>query len=203
MRRIIKGETPAFWAKFCRKHPKARYDDLNTLENGKETRAELRRYLLAEQKYLCCYCCRQIEESKCHNEHICPRNSETKHNSMDYHNLVASCDELNTCGKKKDCDYDFKRFVSPIDENCESHYRFKYNGKIEGLTEQGKYTIELLNLNAYELVQARKALYDECCLMSQLDKDCFLTEYIKPKDGRLHAFFDMINFFYSQGKFDL
>ena len=203
MRRIIKGEMPAFWAKFCRKHPKARYDDLNTLENGKETRAELRRYLLAEQQYLCCYCCRQIEESKCHNEHICPRNSETKHNSMDYHNLVASCDELNTCGNKKDCDYDFKRFVSPIDENCESHYRFKYNGQIEGLTEQGKYTIELLNLNADELVQARKALYDECCLMSQLDKDCFLTEYIKPKDGRLHAFFDMINFFYSHGKFDL
>lgn len=123
---------------------------------------------------------------------------------MDYQNLVASCDGLNTCGKKKDCDYDFKRFVSPLDENCESHFRFKFDGKIEGLTEQGKYTIELLNLNAYELVQARKRVYNECCRMSeQLGKEYIQTEYIIPNDGKLYPFVDMINFFYSQGKFDL
>lgn len=205
MRRIIKGEAPDFWTKFCRKHSKVRYDDLNTNENGKEIRAELRQHLLTEQQYLCCYCCCQIEDSKdCHNEHIWPRNSEIKHNSMDYHNLVASCNGLNTCGNKKGDVYDSKLFVSPADEDCESHFRFKYDGRIEGVTKSGKYTIELLNLNDYNLVQARKRLYEECCIMSeQLGREYIQTEYINSKDGKLHSFVDMIQFFYSEGKFDL
>ncbi len=203
MRKIIKGETPAFWAHFCRKNPNARYDDLNKIKNGTETRAELRRYLLSEQQYLCCYCCRQIEEAKCHNEHIWPRKKEINHNSMDYHNLVVSCDEIDTCGKKKDDNYDPNLFVSPTDEDCELHFRFKYNGKIEGVTERGKKTIETLNLNANALVQARKEQFDQCCIMSQPGKEYIKTEYLTSKDGKLKPFVDMIQFFYSQGKFDL
>ena len=165
-------------------------------------RAELRRYLIDEQQYLCCYCCRRIDESKCHNEHICPRNSESKRNSMDYHNLVASCDEANTCGRKKADEFDLAQFVSPTEENCESHFIFKYNGKIEGITASGKYTIELLNLNHYELVRARKALFD-ACRKASMGKEYIHTEYILPKDGKLYPFVDMIQFFYDQGAFDL
>lgn len=118
---------------------------------------------------------------------------------MDYLNLVASCNAPNYMRHEKKNDYDPMRFVSPTDEDCESHFEFKYDGRIEGVTERGKYTVELLNLNVYELVQARKQLYKECCTMSQvLGKEYVQTEYVDPKDGKLLPFVDMIQHFFSE-----
>ena len=40
-------------------------------------------------------------------------------------------------------------------------------------------------------------------MSEQLGKEYIQTEYVNSKDGKLHSFVDMIQFFYSEGKFDL
>jgi uncharacterized protein (TIGR02646 family) len=52
----------------------------------------IRQACLAEQAYLCAYCCRQVglKDHDCMNEHILPRHHHPQF-SFDFNNIVASC----------------------------------------------------------------------------------------------------------------
>lgn len=191
MRKIEKTSEPIELAEFKKKKPKKIYDDLNP-----ELRMMIRQKLVVEQRYICAYCCRRIDSNNATNEHIKPRSSYPQC-SLDYDNLVASCQEKQTCDKHKEDKYDSDLFVSPLESNCQSHFRFHPNGEIEGLSERGKYTIDLLNLNAYSLVTARHNL------MKELDfADISYIEYLLNEDeSRLPIFTDMIEYFMSIGFF--
>ncbi len=202
MRRIIKDTAPDFWGAYVRKHPNSRYDDLENTKTGQLLRKQVREHMLAQQKMICCYCCKSIDSSSSHNEHIKPQSSFPK-SSMDYSNLLVSCTSDNTCGRAKENRYNSLTFVSPLMEDCEDHFRFLTDGRIEGVTNEGADTIECLNLNAYSLVQARKQQYKNCCDMSQyMGKDFVFEEYVQEKDGRLPRFVDMTTYFYNRGDFD-
>ena len=197
----MKDTVPDFWDTYLRKHPKILYDDLGKTEAGQRIRRQLREHMLAYQKMLCCYCCKSIDFSNSHNEHIKPRSSFPM-NSMDYDNLLVSCTS-NTCGMAKEKDYNPETFISPLMEDCEEHFRFLADGRIEGTTDKGADTIKCLNLNAYSLVQARKQQYKDCCEMARyLGKDYIFTEYIQEKNGQLPRFVDMVTYFYNRGNFD-
>lgn len=56
MRRIIKDNVPDFWGAYLRRHRKSRYDDLDTTEEGKQLRKQIREHMLEHQKRICCYC---------------------------------------------------------------------------------------------------------------------------------------------------
>ena len=121
---------------------------------------------------------------------------------MNYNNLLASCTSK-TCGTAKGNTYDSGKFISPLQEDCEKHFRFLPNGRIEGQTPMGESTIECLNLNDYELVQARRAQYKTCCDMAAyVGKEYVFEEYIQEKNGCLPRFVDMITYFYDRGDFD-
>lgn len=202
MRKIVKDTTPDFWGAYLRRHPHSRYDDLEHTETGQQLRKQVREHMLEQQKMICCYCCKSINSSNSHNEHIKPR-SFFPGNSMDYDNLLVSCCTSNTCGMAKENHYNPLMFISPLMEDCEEHFRFLTDGRIEGITDKGADTIECLNLNAYSLVQARKQQYKECCDMAQyMGKEYVFTEYVQEKDGQLPRFVDMITYFYSRGDFD-
>ena len=202
MKRIIKDNVPEFWSDYLHEHPRSQYDELDDTENGRMLRKQVREHMLIQQKKICCYCCRQIDASDSHNEHIKPRSLFPMY-SMDYNNLIVSCLSRDTCGMAKKDSYDQTTFISPLMEDCEMHFGFMTDGRIKGITSQGEKTIECLKLNTYALIQERKQQYKECCDMAKyMGKDYVFSEYIQEKDGQLHRFVDMIMYFYNRGDFD-
>lgn len=202
MRRIIKDAAPAFWSNYCKKHSRAVYADLDKTARGKEIRSFIREYMLNEQKWVCCYCCKRIEIIDAHNEHIKPQTKFPNY-TMDYNNLIVSCNDINTCGIKKDSEYD-AMFVTPLEEDCEVHFRYLPNGVMEGLDERGEYTVKLLNLNSHRLVESRKAIYEACMLIAQTEdgKDLIYNSYIKEADGKLPDYANMVEYFMKRGAFE-
>lgn len=202
MRRIIKDEEPEFWSKYIARHPRENYDDLDKTDEGKCIRHEIRMHMLAQQQYICCYCCKIINADNSHNEHIKPRD-KYPNISMEYTNLLVSCKGI-TCGEKKDRKFDERYFVSPLEEDCEEHFSYLQNGEIKGETEAGKYTIELLNLNEKSLKNSRHSLFKECLQMKECcGKEYIESEYINPKDNKLPRFCGMVRYFMNRGYFDV
>lgn len=99
MLHILKNEEPQFLTDFKKKHPKKDYDS----EEFAQHRPVLKAELIKEQKGLCAYCCGRITHEKSHNEHIEPRNpgKYASNRSLDYTNIVASCNTSETCGNKR------------------------------------------------------------------------------------------------------
>lgn len=183
---IEKGEEPRFLSEFKRKNPGKTYDS----KEFQTYRSELTEVLMKEQRGICAYCCGRIKPGKVHNEHIEPRHPrkyESKR-SLDYTNLVASCNTAGTCGTKKDNDYDETQFVSPLNPECEDKFTYYPNGTIEG----DEYTIGLLNLNDYELRDARRATYKK---LQELTHDEIETYYINNGQEEYPAYFNVIKWY--------
>ena len=71
----------------------------------------------------------------------------------------------NTCGSHKHNEYDKEQFISPLDKDCESKLRYNaFSGEIK-VTDENEYTVDLLNLNEYRLIQIRRAI-EEMSLIS-------------------------------------
>ena len=161
---IQKNETPEFLAEYAAKNPTATYDS----DSFRPFYSQLREGLVKEQKGLCAYCCSRITPETSHNEHIEPRHMKdgtASRKSLDYHNIVASCNTSSTCGFHKENEYDEKKFVSPLNEECESRFSYDPDGYMHG----DEYTISLLELNAYRLRMARKSIYKTLLSMSEED----------------------------------
>ena len=119
MIRIIKDKAPEFWTNFFRHNKNVRhYDDLEKSDNGKEVRQKIRFHMISQQKYICCYCCGIIDEDNSHNEHIKPRDKKPEL-SLEYDNMIVSCNSSGQCGKAKDKFYSENDFISPLDEDVE------------------------------------------------------------------------------------
>ena len=203
MRRIIKDEAPEFWIKYIRKNPKITYKKAYQTEPGREVIDKIREHMVSQQKFICCYCCSSLptKNKQYHNEHIKPQ-SRYPQVSMDYNNLLVSCNS-SSCGKSKEDDYDEGLFVSPLQENCEAHFRYQRDGYIVGVTKQGKYTIMVLNLNCPRLVEERMELYNNCCRMAECGCAEYIEEeYITEKDGRLPRYVNMVKYFFDKGEFE-
>ncbi len=182
---IEKGEEPVWLSEFKKKNPMATYDS-DLFDGYKE---QLRKELVAEQHSLCAYCCSSISNEKAHNEHIEPRNPKkgVSVRSLDYTNLVASCNNKNTCGSRKKNEYNSEKFVSPLNPNCEDAFLYYSDGIVEG----DQYTIDLLNLNAYELKEARKAIFR---IIKDLDKEIIELIYCQENET-LPAYYNVIKWF--------
>ena len=187
MLHIQKREEQQFLTDFKKKYPKKDYDS----EEFASHRPVLKSGLIEEQKGLCAYCCGRITDDKAHNEHIEPRNpgKYASKRSLDYTNIIASCNNPETCGNKKENQYDPQKFVSPLDEDCEEKFTYHGDGKIVG----DKYTIDLLNLNAYELRNARKSVMKK---LQFLDKETIEMCYMNEEDGKYQAYYNVIKWFW-------
>ena len=188
---IDKHEEPVWLTEFKKKYPRATYDS----KEFKPYISQLNEELIKEQKYICAYCCCEIDAKKSHNEHIEPRHPKTyvSKKSLDYNNLVASCYGFQgekTCGPKKENDYDEKKFITPLDSSCEDVFSYLPNGVIDG----NDYTIELLNLNSHRLKQARESIYDT---IKDFDEETIRLIY--PDDGdKMAAFINVAKWYIKQ-----
>jgi uncharacterized protein (TIGR02646 family) len=155
MRRITKNSEPVSLCEFKKKHKdrdhsEAQYGDLTY-----EDRVSIRDSLVAEQYGLCAYCMSAIKTEGCHIEHIKPKSTFPKL-SLEYSNMIASCNSDKSCGIHKGDKYS-DDFVAPTEKDCETEYSYTMDGRIRSRSNRACYTIKLLNLNSHKLKNARKA----------------------------------------------
>jgi uncharacterized protein (TIGR02646 family) len=157
MQTISKGLEPSSLTAWKRKNPHKKYNDLTD-----DLRRAIRQKAIEEQFYLCAYCCQQIKDiDTCHNEHVEAQNINPSR-TLDFANIVASCNTANQCGKAHKSQH---LALTPLMPECEAELRFRISGRVEGLSDRAKTTIQVLNLGDHEtnnraLIEKRKQLYN-------------------------------------------
>lgn len=164
MLKVNKYKEPDFLLEYKRK-----YSPKSWIEYNKDgIRSEIKKNILfLEQEEYCPYCEKRIYDDEGHIEHIKPRDLYPKE-FQNYNNLIVSCDEKNSCGKYKRNNYS-NNLINPVIDDPDEYFDYNIaSGEIipKNNDESSKeyiraiYTIETLNLNCYELKEARKALID-------------------------------------------
>lgn len=167
MKQIVKLPEPQELIDWKTANPGASYKDLSdTRYHGGPAKAALRRSLIAEQHHICCYCECLIKDGDFHIEHFRPKSDDRfKHLQLEYTNLHASCVKTPNhnvelvCGHKKH-DAWSPLLVSPLDPDCDNHFKYLMNGEIKALDSQGETTIDILALDSQLLTEARKKAID-------------------------------------------
>lgn len=165
MLKVNKEGEPDFLLEYKKKYSPKSWSDYNK----DDIRTRIKENILGlEQNEYCPYCEKRIYISDdAHMEHIKPRDSYPKE-FQDYNNLLVSCNQKNSCGIYKKNRYDNK-FINLVIDNPDNYFNYNIaNGEIisknndENSNEyiRATYTINTLNLNCYELKEARKAFID-------------------------------------------
>ena len=157
MQLINKKAEPEKFIKWKKANPAATFDSLGRKDSLKQ---ELKRSLLSEQHFICCYCENQIDLDISHIEHLQPQHKFPQQ-QLAYANLMASCDADNRkahCGHKKS-----KNLlpISPLGPNDPApNFIYSADGHIYPHPKANRLadkTISILGLNASRLVNMRKA----------------------------------------------
>lgn len=158
MKKIIKQSEPRSLVKH-RSQANANYDNYPDKD-------DLRKSLLKEQGYICCYCMSRIKLDEMKIEHW---QSQTKYASrqLDYKNLVGACmGNQGARPQNQHCDTrkgDSEITINPIegDKNCENLIKYRPDGKIYSDDPSINCDLhETLNLNLGFLKKNRKDALD-------------------------------------------
>ena len=195
MRTIRKGAEPPRLAAWKRTNPHKRYNELT-----EDIRRIIRQHILKEQFYLCAYCCQQIQNiDACHNEHI-EAQSLNLGRTLDLSNIVASCNTCNQCGKAHKSQH---LPLTPLMTECETELRFKISGRVEGMSERARVTIQVLNLgddekNNRSLIEKRKQLSNALLWTNGIDPnegleneellEMLISDLSQPQQGNMEPF---------------
>lgn len=199
MRRIIKDIEPQSLTDFKINNPTLKYQDL--VGGYENVRIDIRTSCLIEQYYLCAYCCDLITINDSHNEHIIPQSHATGENlTLDFNNIVASCQSNNHCGHKKQ-----NQLIdtTPLVSNCETDIIYQLNGKITHKNPSSQKTINVLNLRDGGLTYKRKSIIDIILFeyVDDLDNlsledseylEMIIQEISIPTNGKLEAFVPVV-----------
>lgn len=127
---------------------------------------ELHQQLLKEQGYIDAYTGQSIHADTSHIEHLKPQNKCVEWEDVDYRNVVA-CFPKDGGDKSwgygapvKSGWWDEELFISPLNEECERRYVYKWSGIVEPFpdgNEAAKTMIEKLGLNHKNLRDLREA----------------------------------------------
>lgn len=149
MKYINKGEEPESFKSWKALAKSTLNWGYNYLQNPEKR--ELHRSLVCEQGYICCYCGMGITRETSHIEHLKPQSSTDSDLSLDYINLLASCQrerkEPLHCAYKKDDWYQEHLMVSPLDTNCTDFFRYSGSGDILPTADPGKQTAAETTIN--------------------------------------------------------
>lgn len=200
MRQIFKKNEPQSLTSFKINFPTLKYEDLSGVHTN--VRIDIRNSCLSEQYYLCAYCCDRITISDSHNEHIIPQSDISGQNlTLDFNNIVASCQSNNHCGHKKENQL---ISVTPFVPSCENDIIYQLSGKMTHRNQNAQSTISILNLRDKGLVNKRKNLID-IILFQYVDDlsnlvledseylEMVMNEIMKPDvDNKIEAFTPVI-----------
>ena len=214
MKRIIKNKEPQKLIEYKNKFSKEElenndlYSDFpyKDKESCKTDEKNLRRILLEEQGYICCYCMSRINCDNSKIEHFKPQKKYRKL-QLEYKNLFLAC--LGGKGKEQFCDTakgDKELKKINLLENIENFIKYKKSNEGIIIYSDDKNIDEelnkILNLNASILKKNRKLKWKE--VLNQLKKKEFDKNYIKKflkslkekdKNGKYADFCEMVIFF--------
>lgn len=199
MKRVIKGTEPASfieWKALANEEWSPCYSILRNPE-----KQVLHQSLLREQGFVCCYCGNKIDLDTSHIEHFRPQNS-FGHLDLEYTNLHASCQGETEepkpahCGHSKGNRFSEAAYVSPLDEDCESQFRYTLIGQIESANANrpAMNMIDILSLDISFLNNRRKekleGIFDDDFLadFSLEELEAIIQRYRHPRDGQYDAF---------------
>lgn len=167
MKHIQKGGAPQEYVVWCRRVRGTPTEDFRSLKNPEK--GSLHETLLQEQGWLCAYTMRRVNKASSHIEHIKPESLcrlARAGSDLDYENLVACFPRDGMEGKyrygaQKKGDWwddDGHDFVSPLQQNCETRFRFDIDGNIEAVDNHpaAVNTIRVLALDHHSLTEDRK-----------------------------------------------
>lgn len=126
--------------------------------------------LLDEQELLCCYCEKEIDESSevSNIDHFKTRNL-FPNLTLDYNNLVVSCNANKQCSSYKDkhvkSQKDYENIVNPVLENPNEYFDYLLTGEIfprdnlrDSARKKAIFTIKIFQLNSTKQVNSRKEI---------------------------------------------
>jgi uncharacterized protein (TIGR02646 family) len=158
VKHIAKGSEPEFLLEFKRGESPDWQPSYAALGDDVRVRNELKAALLAEQGWLCCYCCQRIEAVTSHFEHLLPQEGNPQLD-LEYSNLLASCSSEGPhrhCGARKG---NRKIEITPLQPDCEEHFNFDLLGAVAAnptSLSRAEKTIEILGLNQPLLRESRR-----------------------------------------------
>lgn len=210
MKHIQKHAEPLLFTQWKEAHPGATYnDDLCNFGDAAAmaARAALKNSLLAEQKYICCYCECRISDNNSHIEHFKPKDkAQFPQLQLEYSNLFASCTKRPTgspdehCGHKKDNFFSVD-LISPLEADCSRHFAYKLDGTIEGTDNRGRLTVEKLHLDSALLDNQRKKLIDGfLSIDDEAELQNEIKDHLDESQSVLCEFFTMIEFLHDNGQ---
>jgi uncharacterized protein (TIGR02646 family) len=152
------------------------WDDTSIKPIREQLRGDI---LLNEQSLLCAYCERETDDN--------PNNSnidhfKTRHQfpeyTLDYDNLLVSCNSTTSCSHIKD-NYgltkdDYTKIINPVIENPNDFFEYGLAGDTlvkDGLNNcdknKAEFTIKVFNLNSKSLTEDRKKVANALILYKQ------------------------------------
>lgn len=207
MKHIVKDQnTPDFdkWKASANDDWQPTYEDLSGT-----TKKEVKYSLMKEQGYICCYCERRLTDDGSHIEHFNPRSNNVL-NPLDYTNMLCSCQnqleqgEPRHCGHLKGDWFDNQLLVSPLDPDCEGHFTYTADGKIqpaEKSDDSARMTIEKLGLNVNKLNALRKKAIEPFLdeNLSEQEFFQFVSGYLRKNTGGMFGeFWTTIDYIFVQ-----
>jgi uncharacterized protein (TIGR02646 family) len=185
MKHIQKQSEPENFKKWKEEGPRVYSGLSGNLKN------EVKKSLMTEQGYICCYCESSLVENDSHIEHVKPKNPNAYPElDLDYQNMHCSClDEKKGyplhCGPKKGNWYDEQLFISPLDANCETRFKFIIDGSIIDTANKNDNaaveTIARLGLDIPKLKALRKTVIDQFNSTDITNEELktFVNDYLK------------------------
>ena len=158
----------------------------------------IKKALIEEQKGLCCYCECRVTVLDSHIEHFKPQHTFAEY-ALDYNNMLCSCMVEQTkgtplhCGMAKKDWFEETKLISPLDLNCEAHFKYLGNGTIlpkDNDDVAAKETIKHLRLDDKELTAKRKEVIDVFldASLTEEERNRFLLAYIDEHQRMLPPF---------------
>lgn len=209
MKHFNKLAEPVQFTSWKAAHPGATYDgDLCSGNSvAKRTKKALKDSLLAEQKYICCYCECAVTAANSHIEHFRPKDPvQFPHLQLDYGNLFASCTKKpigppdEHCGHHKG-NYFSTDLISPLEPDCSCHFTYKMDGSIVPCDDRGRVTKEKLHLDSELLNNQRKRLIDTFLdIDDEAEREAEITVHLDESVTHLGEFFTTIDYLHSNGQ---
>ena len=169
--------------------------------DGKPMKQTVKAALIEEQGNLCCFCECRTEMHSGHIAHLLDRQNHPDL-VLEYGNLLYSCPENpsgipQTCGQSQGNDI---LPISPLNDDCETHFAYSQNGNILGKNDGANETIRILNLNgSKQLCESRRRVYEEAHgnkeLLSPAEFDLWISAELKRQpDGMFRPFWTTIKY---------
>ncbi len=205
MKHIIKAQEPSSFTQWKNQENdqwQANYKNLSG-----DVKQDIKKSLMIEQGYLCCYCESKLEDNNSHIEHFKPR-KKYPDEELNFSNLLCSClsnltkGDPNHCGNLKSDYFDEKLLISPTDQECENSFKYTGDGYIEPKNSQDKpavETIKILGLNITKLIADRSEIINVFLDpdINQFQFQEFVIKYLqKDEEGKFRPFWSTIKYIF-------